>query len=59
MVVAWAASTLIIFFVKMLEFSNIIYSKKKNENCVGKIDNLVEDEEGNIPFFDMEHSKIN
>jgi len=45
-------------FVKMLKFSTIICSKKKKENCEGKIENLAKDEEGNIPFFDMECSKL-
>ncbi len=57
-VVAWAASTLIIFFVKMIKFSIIICSKKKKKIVNRKIENLAQDEEGNIPFFDMECSKL-
>jgi hypothetical protein len=43
----------------MLEFSNIIYSKKKKKIVNGKkIENLAKDEEGNISVFEMECSKL-
>jgi hypothetical protein len=45
--------------VKLLKiFKYYLFKEEKKKIVKGKIENLARDEEGNIPFFDMECSKL-
>jgi hypothetical protein len=39
-------------------FKYYLFKEKIKQNCERQLENLAEDEEGNIPFFDMECSKL-